>query len=256
MADGPRRFTGQVVHDPAMAAAAEARREYISGSIHNFLGALPVGDHGSAPDAVPTTQPDRMCFYASIGGIAHAINGRATNLQRLEKQAVDENMLVGTGAQTHPEFRDRQVDFVRRHFSLDIQFIDNLRHVEAIDALTNGLVRGKPVVFGLPHHWVALDGIRKRPTIENSSWTGMNPHPTGRRIELGPGIIISRLIQAHMPLVVVEGASDQSRRMTGRVVQATDKPRFSGKVVEPSPPPRFKGRGTGREAPKFRPSEN
>jgi hypothetical protein len=230
MADGPRRkISGRIVHDPVMAAQAEARRRFINDSIYGFVEGLPLGDNGNAPEAVPYTQPDAStCFYASLGGIATSIHGRRVDIQSAATQSRSEGLLAATGAETHPEDRDRQVDLVRRLFSINIHFIDQYRgEEESIHALTQGLIEGKPVVFGLPHHWIALDGLQKT-TGRGSTWKGMNPYPQGRRIEahpndyLTPNTVVDRLISADMPVVVVEGAV--RRRLQGRIVPAT--PRF------------------------------
>jgi hypothetical protein len=230
MTDGPRRrMSGRIVHDPVMAAQAEERRRFINDSIYGFIESIPLGDNGTAPEAVPYTQPDAStCFYASLGGIATSIHGRRIDIQNVATQARAEGLLAVTGAETHPENRDQQVDLVRRLFSINIHFIDQYRgEEESIAALTQDLVDGRPVIFGLPHHWIALDGLRKR--SGSATWKGMNPYPQGRRIEaslgnhLTPRTVVDRLISADMPVVSVEGTV--RRRLQGRIVPAT--PRFS-----------------------------
>jgi hypothetical protein len=77
--------------------------------------------------------------------------------------------------------------------------------------------------LGLSHHWIALDGLRKR--SGSATWKGMNPYPEGRRIEasagnhLTPRTVADRLISADMPVVAVEGTV--RRRLQGRIVPAT-----------------------------------
>jgi hypothetical protein len=230
MTDGPRRrMSGRLVNHPVMAAQEENRRRFINDSIYGFVENIPLGDNGIAPEAVPYTQPDAStCFYASLGGIATAIHGRRIDIQNVATQARAEGLLAVTGAETYPENRDQQVELVRRLFSINIHFIDQKRgEEESIAALTQDLVDGRPVIFGLPHHWIALDGLRKR--SGNVTWKGMNPYPQGRRIEassgnhLTPRTVVDRLISADMPVVAVEGAV--RRRLQGRIVPAT--PRFS-----------------------------
>lgn len=230
----PRILTGHTVPaDPAYTRVVAAERRYINDSIYEFVDGLPIGDSGIAPDVISTPQPDGLtCFYASLGGVAAAL-GRTVDVRAVAAQSRTEALLTPTGAFTNtPEAQVRQREFVRRTMGLNIKFIRNTAVFERVDAVTNGLKDGDHVIFGLPRHWVALDGIRKYgPARDQATWTGMNPSG-GRRIEgdprmhIKPSTVVGRLIAEDMPVVVVGGLVT---------------PRFSGRIVTHAPAPGQRG---------------
>ncbi len=232
MSDEGRRFLGgRRVYDPELARQAEARRQYFHDSVYGFVEDLPLGQSGEAAETVRYTQPDgTTCFYSALGSIATALHGRVIDIRILSARSRADGLLGQYGAETFTEFQEAQQEFVRREMNVNIRFINVLQQPdhERIHAVTHGLKEGTHVVFGLPRHWVALDGIRKYGANRGwATWTGMNP-AGGRRIEseergrLTPRVVIDRLLAGDMP-VVVEGI--ERHRWSGRAEELFQNPR-------------------------------
>ncbi|HZP55310.1 MAG TPA: hypothetical protein VFB03_00885 [Candidatus Saccharimonadales bacterium] len=227
----PRFSGGRRVHDPLHAARVEMARQHIYDALHYFMEGLPIGKTGDAPEAVAYQQPDgQTCFYAALGGVATSLHGRVFDIRALGGRARSEGLLNQYGAVTFSESQGSQAEFVRREMNVVIRFINSVINPDQqrIDALTTDLRRGRPIVFGLYRHWVALDGFKKNSHDHGqATWTGMNP-AGARRLEseprtyLTPQLVAARLIAGDLPVVVVEGINKQRFRR-----------------AEPTPTPRF-----------------
>lgn len=149
-----------------------------------------------------------------------------------------EGLLGQYGAETFTQYQEAQQEFVRREMNVNIRFLNSLTSPdhERINAVTQELIEGTHVVFGLSRHWVALDGIRKYGRNRGwATWTGMDP-AGGKRIEserrsqLSPQLIIDRLLEGDMPIIKIEGI--ELRRWPGRSEEIFQNPRRIRRVEE------------------------
>jgi hypothetical protein len=251
--EGRRFFSGRRVYDPELARQAELRRQYINDSIYGFVEGLPLGESGEAAETVLYAQPDATnCFYAALGGIATALHGRVIDISALSQRSRAEGLLGQYGAETFSQFQEAQTEFVRREMNVNIRFINIPQDPDhdRLHAVTYGLIEGTHVVFGLPRHWVALDGIRKSGHGRGqATWTGMNP-AGARRIEdehrshITPQIVVDRLLEGDMPVVEVEGTA--IRRWRGRAGSEDERPRRLSRAEDAAPLFRPTGRSIRR----------
>lgn len=242
MTQGGRIPNGRRVHSPELARQAEIRRQDFHDSIYGFVDELPIGQSGDAAEVVGYEQPDGVsCFYAALGGVATALHGRVIDIRALSARSRGEELLDQYGAKTFPEFQAAQQAFVRREMNINISFINALTDPdhERLHAVTRGLREGRHILFGLPGHWVALDGFRKYSS--GATWTGMNPSGA-RRIgdeqgqRIGPQVIVDRLLEGDMPVVTAEGTNQ--RRWPGRAEASFENPRRVRRAEEPLFDPR------------------
>lgn len=206
-------FSGAAKYDPKRAGLVDARRSYIRGSVYDFVDSLPVGESSKAAEVMGCIQPDNTsCFYAALGGVAATLNGQTFNISDVVTEARSERLIGPDGADTSLEAQMLQQDFVRRLLGVNINFINPFFDQDAlrVKALTTGLVEeGTHVLFGLPAHWVALNGIRNRGAPNSEiTWTGMDPAGarrigTRKRPVIGPQTIVDRLLADDMPVVTV-----------------------------------------------------
>lgn len=249
-----RKLDGVRIPTPDLARQDQVRRQQIHDAIDEFVGDLPLGGSRGIAEVSPCAQPDGVsCFYASLGGIARALTYRDANILTISNRARAEGLLHVTerssGAVTGTEdAQNMQQEFIRREMNLRIRFISpssDWQGRERISAVTQGLLEGSHVVFGLPRHWVALDGIRKYGSNNAQvSWTGMNPLGA-RRIggdsgeQIHPKTVAERIIQGDMPVVIVEGVESRRRFQRAQTDDSTDQgPKRLHRVDTSTPPPR------------------
>lgn len=228
-----RFLGGQRVYDPVAARRAQQWRDGIAEQVFGFVDGLDIGQNGIAVSAEESIQPDgTTCFYASLEGVARALTARKYDVDQIGQRARSAGLLGPHGAETSSTYQDAQTEFVRKELDLDIGFYNLLTDPDEsrIHAMTSGLVEGKHVIFGLPGHWVALDGIHKYGSLRGQAvWTGMNP-AGGNKIDrttntkVTPAVVARRLIEGDLPVVVVNGIR--------RRFAPADTPRRISRVIE------------------------
>lgn len=225
----PGRFTGIGIN-PERAAQTVAEQQGLVSIINNFADQLEPDITQAAPRTVTYRQMDgRTCFYASLIGIRNALNPEAQPIsdRSVAAQALEHDLLTQHGARTWSEFQEQQKRFVACVLGLEINFLHQ-GSVDRVDALTYRMKnKGNPVVFGPTHnHWIALDGFIKG--NQGLGWIGMDP-ASGEHLEESGRIIsaqtvLTRVIEASLPVVVVEGVT----RAVPRFAPAAKQPaRFS-----------------------------